>query len=183
MKTPSTLPVLGPIELRVERVTSLFDPLDPFPLPSRDLSKSAEEFIVSWARELPHADPIRIVMHMPASELQQVDMTELRKAFANYFNERAERVQGDLNELLRTGRISLAIGVAVLAACVLSSQILTVALGVSPLQGTIAEGLIILGRVANWRPAEIFLYDWWPMERRRRLLRRLARAQIGAQLA
>ncbi len=182
MKSQSAPPNLGPIQLRVERVTSLFDPLDPFPLPSRDLAKSAEEFIISWARELPSADPVRIVMHMPAEELRQANMTEVRTAFANYFNERADRVAGDLHELLRTGRISLAIGLAVLAACVLASQVLTVAFGVGPVQGTIAEGLIILGWVANWRPIEIFLYDWWPMVRRRRLFCRIAAAQIDAQL-
>ena len=40
------------------------------------------------------------------------------------------------------------------------------------------EGLIILGWVANWRPVEIFLYDWWPIARRRRLYRRLAGARV-----
>ena len=40
------------------------------------------------------------------------------------------------------------------------------------------EGLIILGWVANWRPVKIFLYDWWPIARRRRLYRRLAVATI-----
>jgi len=42
----------------------------------------------------------------------------------------------------------------------------------------VEEGLIILGWVANWRPIEIFLYDWWPILRRRRLLRRLAVADV-----
>jgi hypothetical protein len=40
------------------------------------------------------------------------------------------------------------------------------------------EGLIILGWVANWRPIEIFLYDWWPLVRKRRLLERLADATV-----
>ena len=33
----------------------------------------------------------------------------------------------------------------------------------------IEEGLIILGWVANWRPIEIFQYEWWPIVRRRNL--------------
>ena len=36
------------------------------------------------------------------------------------------------------------------------------------------EGLLILGWVAMWRPIEVLLYDWWPLARRRTLLRRLA---------
>ena len=57
------------IELRVERIASLFDPLDPFPSPSRDLSQTAEEFIVGWAREIRRAAPLRIVVHVPQAEL------------------------------------------------------------------------------------------------------------------
>jgi len=32
--------------------------------------------------------------------------------------------------------------------------------------------------VANWRPLEIVLSDWWPLNRRRLLYRRLAAAKI-----
>jgi hypothetical protein len=38
--------------------------------------------------------------------------------------------------------------------------------------------LIIFGWVANWRPTEIFLYEWWPIVRRRNLYRRLSQARI-----
>ncbi|MDP4361090.1 hypothetical protein QR510_31140, partial [Escherichia coli] len=40
------------------------------------------------------------------------------------------------------------------------------------------EGLIILGWVANWRPVEIFLYEWWPLARRQNLYTRLADATV-----
>ena len=30
-----------------------------------------------------------------------------------------------------------------------------------------------------WRPFEIFLYDWWPILRRRRLYARLARMPVS----
>ena len=33
-------------------------------------------------------------------------------------------------------------------------------------------------RRSMWRPMEIFLYEWWPLARERRLLRRLAAARI-----
>jgi hypothetical protein len=32
--------------------------------------------------------------------------------------------------------------------------------------------------VANWKPIEIFLYDWWPLARRRDLYRRLAATDV-----
>jgi hypothetical protein len=48
----------------------------------------------------------------------------------------------------------------------------------SSISGVVGEGLVIVGWVANWRPIEIFLYEWWPMSRRRRLYERLAIAEL-----
>ena len=42
----------------------------------------------------------------------------------------------------------------------------------------LSEGLLIIGWVANWRPAEIFLYDWRPMKRQREILDELANMDI-----
>jgi hypothetical protein len=68
--------------------------------------------------------------------------------------------------------------IAVLATCVLSARAITTALGNDNLAGVIGESLIILGWVANWKPIEIFLYDWWPLARRRDLYRRLAATSV-----
>jgi hypothetical protein len=38
--------------------------------------------------------------------------------------------------------------------------------------------LSILGWVANWKPMEIFLYNWWPIAQRRNLYLRLSRAEV-----
>ena len=46
----------------------------------------------------------------------------------------------------------------------------------------VKESLIIVGWVANWRPAEIFLYDIWAVRRRIRLYRRLAQARIELKI-
>jgi hypothetical protein len=45
------------------------------------------------------------------------------------------------------------------------------------------QSLLILGWVANWRPLEIFLYDWWPIRRRVILLRRLAAMPVEVRAA
>jgi hypothetical protein len=45
----------------------------------------------------------------------------------------------------------------------------------------VQQSVLILGWVANWRPLEIFLYDWWPLARRRDLYSRLAAAQVVLQ--
>jgi hypothetical protein len=170
------------IELRVEKLAHLFDPFDPFPIPSRDLAKSAEEFVVGWAREVPADAALRIVLHVPAAEASEVEHVDLRNAMARHFSYRADRVRGDLHELLRVGQVSLAIGLAVLGLCIVGGRIIAATLGDEPLARFFSEGLIILGWVANWRPIEIFLYDWWPLAQRRRLYLRLAAAPIEVRV-
>jgi hypothetical protein len=164
------------IELRVERIGSLFDALDPFPIPSRDLGANAEDFIVSWARECPPRAPLRILVHVPAKEVDSADAGAAGAAIARHFTYRAERMRGDLHQLFRTGRVALAIGVGVLAFCMIAGRLAS--LGHSELGRYLSEGLIIVGWVANWRPLEIFLYDWQPIAERRRLYRRLAAAPV-----
>lgn len=167
------------IELRLEKVALLFDPYDPFPTPSRDLAKTAEEFIVGWAREVPARAPLRILVHLPAAEITGASEAVLREAIARHFSYRADRVRGDLQELFRYGRISLVVGLAVLGLCIVGVRIAGMALAAGPVSRVFSEGLLILGWVANWRPIEIFLYDWWPLVQRRRLFRRLAEAQVS----
>jgi hypothetical protein len=44
------------------------------------------------------------------------------------------------------------------------------------------QGLLIVGRVAMWRPLEIFLYDWWPILGERRIHDGLSRMQVRIAL-
>lgn len=166
------------IEVRVERIAQLFDTLDPLPFRERDLDKDAEEFIVGWARELPAGRPIQLRLHMPAAEASGEAAREAGRAICHYFQHRADAVTNDLKELFRVGRYSLLIGLVVLAACIAASQFAGKLLGGNGIGRFAEESLIIIGWVANWRPIEIFLYEWYPLVRRRALLRRLAGAEV-----
>jgi len=168
----------GPIAVRITSISQLFNSLDPFPFQERDLDKNAEEFIVGWARELPRDQPIHIVLHLPAAEMQKPECRDVGTALHKYFGYRAEVTQRDLNELFRTGRVSLVIGMAVLAAGLITTQFIIGSLGESQLTSYFREGLIIISWVANWKPMEIFLYDWWPVLRTRNLYRRLSNADV-----
>lgn len=168
------------IELRVDKIAQLFHTLDPFPFRERDLDREVEEFIVGWARELPADQPIRIVVHFPDNCAQTAAALELGDAFDRHFSHRANIIQSDLNELLRVGRRSLSIGVFVLVVCLVAAH-LAGGFIEAPFKRLVEESFLILGWVANWRPLEIFLYDWWPIARRRDLYRRLANAEVTAR--
>ncbi len=90
----------------------------------------------------------------------------------------AQAIALDLRELFRIGRRALVIGLTVLTFSVVASQTVAMSLELRPITRVIQESLIIFGWVANWKPIEIFLYEWWPIARRRNLYRRLAGAAV-----
>lgn len=166
------------IELRIENIAQLFHTLDPFPFRERDLDKETEEFIVGWARELTADGAITIAVHLPEVAAQTSAARELKEALQGYFSHHAEAIQREINELFRVGRRSLAIGASILIACLLLAHVAGGYLADSPVRRLVEESFLILGWVANWRPLEIFLYDWLPPARRRDLYRRLATANV-----
>ena len=150
--------------------------MDPSPFHERDLDDDAEEFIVGWAREFPRRDPISLVVYVnqlpPHDDVQHL----LETAVHNYFAYRAKLSRLEFRYLLKQGRTSLIIGLAFLAACMLTSQLLRRHGGTLAI--VLREGLIIAGWVAMWRPMEIFLYEWWPLLRRGRLYEKLSRMRV-----
>lgn len=176
---PST-PSPARIEVRLRELAQLFNSLDPSPFVDRDLDAAAEEFIVSWARELPHRR-LELVIHVsepPAPERER----GIQEAVQHYFASRADLKQREFRQMLRRGRISLVIGIGFLAVCFGLSE---VAHRQSP--GVLSEfielGLQIVGWVAMWRPIEIYLYDWWPLKGEYKLLQRLAAMKTSVQVA
>jgi hypothetical protein len=166
-----------PIELRIREIGQLFHSLDPLPFRERDLDERVEEYVVGWAGEMAKA-PVNIVIHLPMAEARREEAAHIHDAMRNYFEYRAEVIGWELRDLFRIGRTSLAVGLAMLASCVVLGQLLESAFRDDYLSRFFDEGLIILGWVANWRPIQIFLYDWQPLARRRRLYGRLAKADV-----
>ncbi len=118
------------------------------------------------------------MVELPAQEAVKLEAAGIGEAFANYFRLRAAASERHLRELLRVGWRSLAIGVVVLVVCLVGSQVVAKMAGNAVVARVLEERLIIVGWVANWRPLEIYLYDWWPIRRRILLYRR--RAGTGA---
>jgi hypothetical protein len=164
------------IRLRLRDLAQLFNSMDPSPFVDRDLDADAEEFIVSWARELP-ADPdleLVIELTLPAA-LDRIAGVE--DAVRRYFATRAAIKRLEFGQLMRRGRLSLAVGSVFLAACLVLVQVVA-RTNFGTAGDIIREGLTIAGWVALWRPLEIYLYDWWPLFEERRRLDRLAQIRV-----
>lgn len=166
------------IEIRVDDIAQLFHTLDPFPFREKDLDTDAEEYIVSSARELAPDQPPKIIVHLPAAQASTSGARDIGAALARHFDHRAQLSSLELKHLFRLGRRALAIGLGVLFLSVIAAQIAAASLAPRPLGRVIEESFIIFGWVANWRPIEVFLYDWWPIARQRKLYERLAAARV-----
>jgi hypothetical protein len=120
--------------------------MDPSPFHERDLDDDAEEFIVGWAREFPRRDPVSLVVHVNQLPAHEDAQHLLETAVHNYFTYRAKLNRLEFRHLLKQGRTALIIGLAFLAACILTSQLLRRQAGTLPI--VLREGLIIAGWVA-----------------------------------
>jgi len=161
------------IEVNLRDMNQLFNTMDPSPFNERDLDHDAEEFIVSWARELPLADPLVLVVHLAVLPQDRDAQAMIQAAIHHYFSYRLELSRLEFRHLMQDGRKSLLIGVVFLAACLTVANLL-VGAGTGTFSTVEREGLTIAGWVAMWRPMEIYLYDWWPLRRRQKILKKLS---------
>ena len=170
---PGFPPQCALIEIHLSDLTALFNSLDPTPFHKRDLDPEAEEFIASWAREMPRDVPLGLLIHLDREVPHDAEET-VHSAVRDHFARKATATRQRLRQLFRVGRISLVIGLAVVAASVVIGDVLEKLMQGSGFGSVIRESLLIGGWVAMWRPLEIFLYDWWPIRNEASLFDRLA---------
>lgn len=171
------------MEVRLRAVQQLFNSMDPSPFVGRDLDQDAEEFIVGWARELPRSGEFRLVIHLDEYDDDPAVQQRVATAVRNFFAYRTRVVAREFSQLMSEGRLSLFIGLLFLGGCLLGARYVSGIAIDHPLLEFASESLIIGGWVAMWRPMEIFLYEWWPIARKRGILSRLARTEVELRRA
>ena len=169
------------IEVNLRDISQLFNTMDPSPFREKDLDREAEEFILSWAREFPLHEPIALVVHL--AELPQGSAMQplVEQAVHHYFAYRAKLNRMDFRRLMREGWQTLLIGLLFLTVCLVTTQ----AMGrqeSGTLLSLVRESLLIGGWVAMWRPMEIYLYEWWPLQRRGRIYEKLSQIPVEVRL-
>ena len=161
------------IEVRVGELRQLFNSIDPAPFRERDLDPKLEQFIVDWGSGAPSTIPLALLVRLDRPANPDDDANVVRDAIRQYFAQRAEATRGRLRRLLRVGRVSLLIGLAVVTTFTIVAELIGRRTG-GPLGQVLHESLLIGGWVAMWRPLEILLYDWWPIRAEAKLFDRLA---------
>jgi hypothetical protein len=163
--------------LRLRDVAQLFNSMDPTPFHHKDLDPDAEEFIESWALEFPPNSRFHINIHVERPPAEGDPKGAVAEAIHNFFDYKAELTRRELRQLMEQGRTSLVIGLAFLAICLLAADAIG-KFAAGTFLSILRESLTIGGWVAMWRPLQIFLYEWWPLTRRRRTYRSLSRAHV-----
>lgn len=166
------------LELRVRELVQLFNSLDPTPFLNKDLDRACEAFIESWALALPHDSHLHLTIHVEQLDPAQGASELVADAIHNYYGYKIGLVRGELRQLLRHGRLSLAIGLVFVTACLLLAEAIT-SLAPGPAAKIAHESLTIIGWVAMWRPVQVFLYDWWPLKGRIKVLENLRFARVS----
>jgi hypothetical protein len=162
------------IEINLRDVGQLFNTMDPSPFRERDLDQDAEEFIESWAQEFPVSDPVSLIVHLRDWPQGQDPQALITLGIHNHFANCVRLNRLEFRRLMARGRRSLLIGLVFLSSCLIIETQFFPARETSPLFKVLRESLTIGGWVAMWRPLEIYLYEWWPIQKRRKIFEKLA---------
>lgn len=165
----------GPIQVRVGSVDQIFNPMDPTPLEERSLNLEVADWIEEWAEDLDKDQPITLEILVADNKLSGREPA-IVSGIHNHFEYREWQSSRQLSKLWREGRISLLIGVSVIA--FLNGIARIIGDSPNPVLQVFHEGLIVVGWVSMWKPLETFLYEWWPIRRELRACRRLSEATV-----
>jgi hypothetical protein len=174
----SNAPPEAQIQVHVTLIDQLFNSIDPSPFHNRDLDSEADAYIVKNARECPKGVELSLTIYLDQAPQSGDKLDRVEQAIQTHFAASAQTTQAQLRDLFRRGRISLLIGLGFLSLSIALSQWFWGGPDASHMAQILKESVVIGGWVAMWRPMEIFLYDWWPVAARIRLLQRLARMRV-----
>lgn len=110
--------------------------------------------------------------------LEQVCATALQRACDMHI----ERINDELRSVRWEGRRTLFVGLLVWAVCLALALLLDTVVGISNYPRVfLSEGLIIVGWVALWYPAEVLLYDWLLHDRDKKVYQRMKEVEIHVE--
>ena len=135
------------------------------PLATPHLHPEAADALLKLAERSQRGVAMQLEFVVPAQDSHRTD--EVRQALATHFQQSETELSHRLKSILRQGRVAAIVGLVFVAAVLGIVQVITR-----------VESLTIIAWVALWRPAELLLYEHWPVRRQRQLARRLAQARI-----
>lgn len=165
------------IDIKVESIHQLFDERDPTPFRLRDLDDDAVEYIVASAMDIGPKKIGRIRVHCKEA-LNPEAHAVVAQAVHEHFLYRLEMANRKFYNVLRQGYKSLAIGLSFLSFAVFLSSFIGSNVTENFFTHLLKEGVLLLGWVSMWKPINIFLYEWWPLNDDAKLLKAISETQL-----
>ncbi|MES2964682.1 MAG: hypothetical protein V4760_12390 [Bdellovibrionota bacterium] len=151
------------VELKLREPRQLFDERDPAPFRDRDLDDDAARYILNSYRELSDQHDVKLSLYFESLGELSDDPRVIERAIHAFFRFEAEVKRRELRDLVRTGLVSLMIGLTFLTMCTGFAHHFGDVASASFGKSLLKEGLMLMGWVSMWKPISIFLYEWWPI--------------------
>lgn len=165
------------IEIKIKKISQLFNSLDPSPFIEKDLDDDAFEYIVSSVKEHHMKTKAKLIIHLPKIKHGKVPEEGIRTAIRNFFEYKEKLSDKNIKLKFEEGRKSLFIGLSFLCSCLILRE--WIALNFTSIfSSIIAEGLIIGGWVAMWKPISELLYEWWPLKKDKKIYHKISKMPI-----
>src|SRR5258708_20328384 len=85
------------IEVNLQDLDQFFNTIDPSPFHEKDLDNDLEEFIVSWAKEYPLDEPVKLLVHLQNSHPDSDAQPIIERAVHNDFSSRPYLISRELH--------------------------------------------------------------------------------------
>ena len=164
------------IELHLRDLSHFFNSLDPSPFHDRDLDREAARFIREEMQDRELREGTAIIVYLPGNQIDQAPA--VAEAVHRYFGRERQSAELELRQIMRFGRFALMAGLLAVFVVVAIGQVLSSVAPAGTLVKGLAESLYILAWVFLWRPAELLLFDRWPIRQRIAMFQRLENVEV-----
>ena len=173
------------IAVRIETLGDLFDAFDAAPLRERGLDERLVSWLVQHAGRPDASDRMVLACHVTPEVLAvlQRNGVDLAPTLARQFERRQAELARGTAEAMRRGWWYLALGMAILTVCMVLGYLGRTYAFREPYGTFVEQALSVFSWVANWRPAEILLYERLNARARMAALARLAGAEVRMNVA
>ena len=153
--------------IRVSSIDQLFWEFDGRPVADRTLSGDARWYLLDEWERVRSTEPSYLAVYAPESDRAATDEDAVRSAIWTSLR-RASGPLRRIDPLPRQEKVAATIGIMFLLVCVIASTAMDQASDNIFIQG-LSQGILLVGWVALWRPAERFVVEVAPhMINRRR---------------
>lgn len=146
--------------IRLSSIDQLFWDFDARPVAKRTLSGDARWHLLDEWERVRHAEPSYLTIYVPESDQASTDEDAVREAIWSSLRKSSGPLRR-IDPLSRQEKVAAWIGVAVLLICVVASTAMDRATDEVFISG-LSQGILLVGWVALWRPAERFVVEVVP---------------------